>query len=466
MASSGPQALVRGKTYSLRRRLLLLMTVAVTLIWFATAGVAFKHTTDEADEVFDAQLVQTGGLLLGIVAGADVEYAVRELREHAHRYRMPVFYQLWLREDGRERLLARSANAPTDAIATAAGFSFVLLQDQRWRVYVRDDEKRYRVVVGQRDYLRSKLARELAEHLLVPMAWSLPLLALGIWLVVTRALRPLKGVAATVEGMDVRNLAPLRLVDPCPLEVGPLLTAIDALTERVGWAMEQERRFTADAAHELRTPLAALKVQAQVAGRTSDPAARAHALGQVLAGVERMTHLVQQLLTLARLEPHQSAPTTQRVDLAQTAAVACAELAPRALARDQVLELDAPDPVMVRMEPAWAEILLRNLIDNALRYGRDAGRVEVKVALDGGEALIEVRDDGPGVEPALRGRLLERFYRGLDGDVEGCGLGLSIVGRLVDLAGARLSFSDGLQRPGGAGLAVEIRIPLAPVAQS
>ncbi len=466
MVRPASQALGSAKTYSLRRRLLLLMTGAVTLIWFATAGVAFKHTIDEADEVFDAQLVQTGELLLGIVAGADVEYVVRELQEHEHRYRVPVFYQLWLREDGRERLLARSANAPAEAVADRTGFSSVLLQDQRWRIYVRDDGKHYRVLVGQRDYLRSKLAYELAEHLLVPMAWSLPLLALCIWWVVSRALRPLKGVAETVAGMDARNLAPLRLVDRCPLEIGPLLTAIDTLTERVGQAMEQERRFTADAAHELRTPLAALKVQAQVAGRTADPEARTHALAQVVAGVERMTHLVQQLLTLARLEPSESMPTTQCVDLSQAAAVACAELAPRALAREQVLELDAPDPVTVRMAPAWAEILLRNLVDNALRYGCDAGRVEVKVAIDAGEALIEVRDDGPGVAPELRGRLLERFYRGLDGDVEGCGLGLSIVSRLVELAGARLGFADGLARPGGFGLAVEIRIPLASATQS
>lgn len=449
-----------GRTYSLRRRLLALLTAALALIWLGTAAVAFKHAVDEADEVFDAQLVQTGELLLGIVSGAEMEYAVRELREHGHRYRMPVFYQLWLREDDGEHLLARSPNAPRGPVVTAQGFSFIEHDGLRWRTFLRDDEEHYRVVVGQHDSLRGKLARELAEHLLVPMAWSLPLMALGIWWVVSRALRPLKGVADTVAAMRARQLAPLALDGACPAEIGPLLAAIDTLTARLAAAMEQERRFTADAAHELRTPLAALKVQAQVAARTVDPVARARALGQVGAGVERMTHLVQQLLTLARLEPREGLKVTQQIDLSDAATIVCAELAPQAMARGQTLELVAPQAVMARIEQAWAEILVRNLVDNALRYGPDGGRVEVMVSADAGGALLAVRDDGPGVDPAQRSRLVERFYRGLGSEVEGSGLGLSIVSRLVDLAGAQMSFADGLARgEGGMGLGVEIRFP-------
>lgn len=235
---------------------------------------------------------------------------------------------------------------------------------------------------------------------------------------------------------------------------------LDALVVRLAEALDNERRFTADAAHELRTPLAALRIQAQVASRAVESGARQHALEQVLSGVERMTHLVEQLLTLARLDPDAMLPDGVCVDLAEIARSVCSSLAPQALRRDQGLSLDAPDAMPVLGNHWWLEVLLRNLVDNALRYTPAGG--EVRVVVDAAGRCMSVSDSGPGIDPVLRDKMLTRFARGVEADTEGCGLGLSIVARIAAILGARLHFEQGLARPeGGEGLAVVLTFPPA-----
>lgn len=451
------------QVYSLRRRLVGLLIAVVAVLWSLSAMVAFRTAHGEADELFDAQLVQVAETLLAIVAAGEPGHVAHEMAEHQHDYQLPVAFQAWQREETGEgwRLLVRSAEMPDVPATRGPGFDEHDQQGELWRFYTVDhDHSRYRVIVGQNHGARYRLAGEIALHLLAPILIGLPLIALGIWVVVGRALRPVDAVAAALGGLSPSHLTPVQIKGPVPAEVAPLVSSLDALVQRLGEALDNERRFTADAAHELRTPLAALKVQAQVAHRAADAGVRGHALVQVLSGVDRMTHLVEQLLTLARLDPDAALADGPRVDMVELSRSICSALAPQALRRQQSLSLDAQGMLQVLGNRWWLEVLLRNLVDNALRYTPEGGAVHVTVDVEG--RRLKVADDGPGIEPALRDKMLTRFARGSDEDAEGCGLGLSIVARIVRILGARLSFGPGLVRKdGGEGLAIVVVFPAA-----
>ncbi len=445
--------------YSLRRRLVLLLIAAVGAIWLVSAMAAYRLAHDQADVLFDAQLTQVAETMLAIVAGGEVEEFVDELEEHAGHSEVPIAFEIWSIRRGRTRLLTGSPGARSPFPQVIDGFSERDYAGASWRFHaVQDREGEYRVVVGQAHAAREHLARRIGLNLLLPAALALPLMAFAVWWGVGRAMRPLEAVARQVGALDPQRLTPVEQGEPLPREVAPLRDALNALIERVARAFDNERRFTADAAHELRTPLAALRVQAQVAQRSAVTADRQHALDQVIAGVDRMTHLVDQLLTLARVDPGNAHVVAGPVDPAPVAARVCAELAPAAARRGQQLEVDDRGACLVSIQPAWLEVALRNLVDNALRYAGDGAQVRVSIRPEGGACVIAVEDDGPGIAPGLRPALLQRFARGEDVDAQGCGLGLSIVARIATLSAARFELDDGLPRAdGGHGLAVRLR---------
>ncbi|QID18460.1 two-component sensor histidine kinase [Nitrogeniibacter mangrovi] len=447
------------RIYSLRQRLVLILVVVVGILWAGAAWLAFRTAHHEADEMFDAQLVQVAETLLALVSVGESEEVAHDMEAHAMRYELPLRYQVWIRENGGERLVLRSPSAPTDPMITHAGFVERRVDHAMWRFLgVTDHDGDLFVVVGQDHAARDNVATEMALHLLMPMGIGLPLMALAVWWVVGRAMRPLDRTAQAVAAMSPETLAPVAGLQHTPREILPLIEAIDRLTGRVEAALENERRFTSDAAHELRTPLAALKVQAQVAARTADPQARERALGQVLAAVDRMGHLVEQLLTLARLEPGAAEQGFGAVDLAAVAETVCARMVPQADARQQTLDLDAV-PAWVSGNAVWLEVLARNLVDNALRYTPHGGRVTVHVGREGQQICLRVADSGPGLSADESERLRGRFSRGEVQDVEGVGLGLSIIERVAQLHGGTLAFGPGLARDDGHGLAVTVCLP-------
>ncbi len=450
-------------SYSLRRRLVWLLTSAVAAIWLLSALVVYQRAHHEADELLDSQLTQVGDTLLAIVAGGEVEHFVKELHEHARRYPVPLAFEIWHTEDGgvARRLVTSPGHAGFDMPLTT-GLSQRQHQGASWRFYaVQDKDAEYHVVVGQAHAARERLAREIGLSLLLPAMLALPLMALAVWWGVGRTLRPVDAVARQVGALDAQALAPLDESTPLPDEIAPLRTALNALIRRVTEAFDNERRFTADAAHELRTPLAALKVQAQVALRAQADDSRQHALGQVIAGVDRMTHLVEQLLTLARVDPARQDIAPRPLDPATLVAEVCAELLPQARLHGQDLRVDAAPGCTIAVAPAWLQIALRNLVDNALRYAGEGARIEVRLAPAGSGCVLGVADDGPGVAPDLRTRLTARFVRG-ETEGEGCGLGLSIAARVAALSHARLELGDGLPRAdGGYGFAASLHFNAA-----
>jgi len=451
--------------YSLRRRLVWLLTSLVAVIWLLSAWVVYQRAHHEADALLDAQLTQVGDTLLAIVAGGEVEHFVEELHERGRAYPVPIAFEVWHAKHGQMQRLVTSTGHGGFESKVVLGFSEHPYQDARWRFYaVQDADAEYQVVVGQAHASRENLAREIGLSLLIPAAFALPLMALAVWGGVGRSLRPVDALARQVGALDAQALAPLGESPTLPGEIAPLRAALNALIRRVTEAFENERRFTADAAHELRTPLAALKVQAQVALRAQTAGSQQHALAQVIAGVDRMTHLVEQLLTLARVDPASQGSAPAPLDPAEIIAAVCADLLPQAQRQAQSLVVDAAPGCRVAVTAAWLRIALRNLVDNALRYAGEGARIEVRLARSGSTGALTVADDGPGVAPALRSQLSARFVRG-EVEAEGCGLGLSIVARIAALSHAQLELGDGLPRAdGGHGLSVTLRFSEAAAA--
>jgi two-component system OmpR family sensor kinase/two-component system sensor histidine kinase QseC len=267
-----------------------------------------------------------------------------------------------------------------------------------------------------------------------------PLLAALIWFSVGASLAPLRRVAAEVKQRDAHALGPLP-DDGAPAEIAPLMQAINALLARLRESFSAQRAFVADAAHELRSPLTALKLQLGLLARAPSEAARAEALQALAEGIERATRLVEQLLTLARSEPGAVEAARERVDLAETARLSIADVVALAAARGVEIALEAPVPVPVWGHAPGLRILVRNLADNAVRYTPGGGQVEIAVTAAPDGAVLLVDDSGPGIPPAERERVFDRFYRRNLGDdaASGSGLGLAIVRAIADQHGARIA---------------------------
>lgn len=434
---------------------LLLMVLAIVMIGGALATfAAWRQARREADELFDAQLAQTAHTLLALVAHSDDDIAGEIGR--GHRYQQNLLFQVWQQDDGERQLLLRSANAPRQALTELAGegFSDGTWQGRRWRYYqVGAGRHDTRVIVGEDIALREELARGVAWQSLLPALVGLPLLALLLHLAIRRGTAPLRRLAAALGERSPERLAPVALAD-VPAELAPVLGALNALLDKLDSALDNERRFTADASHELRTPLAALQAQLQVANLTADPAERCAAIDKGLRGIARMSHLVDQLLTLARLEAGAQPPERETVDIAALVRDVCAEFGQAALSANAALELDAPAAAPLAARPELLAVLVRNLVDNAIRYTTAGDTVRVRVI--GGEQGVDlsVRDAGPGVAPEHLAHLGARFHRFGEAGPDGVGLGLSIVRRIAELHGGTVLFENA--QPG---LRASVRLP-------
>ena len=298
---------------------------------------------------------------------------------------------------------------------------------------------------------RTKLANEIAEQLLMPMLFALPALALLLVIAIGLALTPLRQLARDVSARAPDRLDPLPM-ESLPGEVAPLVSRLNSLFADIVRALENERRFTADAAHELRTPLAALRAQAQVALASVDAGERQRALTQILAGCDRATHLVAQLLTLARLDAGNAGPMPT-LDLREIAEEVLARSAGEAIERNCELSLDEGS-ARVPGDALLLQIMLRNLIDNALRHSGGT-QIGVSIASNGTQAILTVADNGRGIADDERERVQQRFYRSTSTDSPGSGLGLSIVRRIAELHGGNLEI-----RPAESGIGLLARIKL------
>ena len=428
---------------SLQARLLVLLLSLVTLVWLGAAIMTWVDARHELDELLDGHLAQAAALLVvqQIKSDADDQDGVADAPA-LHKYAPKVAFQVF--HEG--QLLMRSSNVGLTPMSPQPnGFSTVRLADNtEWRVFsTHGIESDVQVFVGEQTSSRSAILSAVLSGLLLPLMVALPLLALGGWWVVRLGLAPLRQLSQLLAQRRPQALEPVVLAD-LPSELQAAVQALNALFERIDHMVASERRFTADAAHELRTPIAAIRAQAQVAlGAGADTAQRDHALQVTLAGCDRATRLVEQLLTLARLESNPDARTTtpKTADVTTVARRMAADLAPAALARQQTLELDANTACLVGSDEVLVSVLVRNLIDNALRYSPPGAQILVHVTHESGQIVLHVQDSGPGMSPEEITHLGERFYRVLGNEQPGSGLGWSIVKRIADVCAAQVQVS-------------------------
>ena len=435
---------------SLSRRLLLLTLAAVAVVWIGSSIFAVVRVRHETGEVLDAHLVQAAAMLHARI-GEDVDDSELEHAPELHRYARGLAFQVW--EDGR-KLRVHSASAPDVRLSPRdQGFADVVSGGRAWRVFSSLDRRgKVLVQVAEEARARDGIVGSVGGALLVPMLVGLPVLGALIWLALRSGMAPLIALGRDVAQRDPDNLHALD-AEAAPREVEPLVASLNDLFGRLRKSIDHERRFTADAAHELRTPLAAVRAQAEVALGAGAEAERAHALRQVVAGCDRAARLVDQMLVLARLDPQRALPGAVRFDLAAVARDAVADLAPAGISRSVDVAVDAL-PASVVGDPALVAILVRNLVDNALRHGPAGTTVDVGVRPVAGGAELVVVDRGPGIPHAERASLGERFHRVPGSITGGSGLGLSIVRRIAELHGAALAFGDPAS---GKGLVVHVR---------
>jgi two-component system OmpR family sensor kinase len=429
---------------SIRRRLLVALLGALLVAGIAGTVATFLSARGEVGRMLDEELRQVA---LSLRDHSRLDFARLESRTNDPDLR--VLVQIWDPAFDRPYSSRVAAALPRQK---DEGYSTLEHEGRAWRIYTTFSSKQT-IQVAQPTALRTELAALTAARLLLPVLVILPLLGALGWWIVGRGLAPLAELADSLERRAPTSLEPMPTLE-APEEVQPLVRSLNDLLARLGDAFDTQRRFAADAAHELRTPLTALTLQIQIARRAESPEERAVALDRLEQGVKRATRLVQQLLTMARLDPDAARPTTA-FDLATLAASVIEEKAP--FAEQQRLSLSlAATPVGLCGQEDALRILLANLVDNALRYTPPGGSVEVRVGPEGGRACVEVADSGPGIPEEERERVFDRFYRGRQAPSGGSGLGLAIVRQIVTLHGGSIT----LGRSPSGGLLVSARFPV------
>jgi len=430
---------------TIRKQLLWSLLGAIGGIWLVALVVSYYDAHRELDRLFDAQLAQSAQLLSSQAGHELLELEELE-REDLQRYARHFAVQLWDADGG---LLLRMGAAPAKRFSTAEdGFSDAIVEGEQWRVFSDwDIEHRILVQMAERHDARQRLAAQIALNALLPLVAALPLIGMLIWWIVARGLAPIRRISEEVLRRDPGNLDRLD-IGAAPDEVHPLIERLNALFERIERSIANEKRFTADAAHELRNPVAAIRAQAEASLGATDPDSVRAGLSKISTSATRLSRLVDQLLALARLDATKDRTSLTQVDLVQVAKQTLAELAPGAIEHGATIDFEAPDPVSVTGDAALLGAVIRNLVENASTHGGPGVLISVRIAKVDDTYELIVQDNGPGVAAEHRNNLGRRFLRGETRGAEGSGLGLSLVQRIAELHGATIEYSEGPDRRG------------------
>ncbi len=454
---------------SIRRRTLTLM-IGLMLTGLLILSVFNLHDSNhEIAEVYDAQLAQNARLLQGVMrmplAGkehAELYQAFNKALSEAapkvngHPYESKIAFQVWNLQG---EVLVHTASAPTFTSPPAtAGFSDIVdLHQRQWRAFMlQDSSNNLRIWVGEREDVRSDLVGRIVRHTLWPNILGSLILAAMVWLAIGWGLKPLEDMAATLRARHSGSLEPLHLM-PLPTELEPMQAALNRMLAQIQEVLGREHRFIADAAHEMRTPLAVLRVHAQNLLEAGTEQERRESLQHLISGVDRTSRLVNQLLTMARLEPQAASATSLPcIDLKASIRDSLVQMTPWLLSKGLELEFEAQDGTyLTHVDAAAIDIALNNLLTNAANFSPEQGVVTVTLKQDNDHFELTVEDQGPGIDESKSERLFERFYsRGND---EGAGLGLTIVQAIADRMGGQVT----LENRSGTGLRATLAFPRA-----
>ncbi|MDE1922406.1 MAG: two-component sensor histidine kinase [Gammaproteobacteria bacterium] len=436
---------------SIRGRLVAALLVGFGTLIAAASLAVYAEIDDEVGELFDVQLQQASYAFASLdlpprgraggasAADSPSSHLVVEIRTPDSP--TPVFHS-------RTRVLLPAMAAP--------GWSTISVGGRRWRMYRAEIAGR-QIDVAQPLAVRRAAAEEIAAALVIPLIGALPFAALIVWFGVGGGLAPLQRTARAVRGRSPGDLVPLSR-ERIPAELAPLVDALNDLMERQRHALDAQKEFVADAAHELLTPVTALALQVQLVARAADAPRRAEALAQLDAGLARTIHVARQLLALARQDPQRPAAAAS-VDLADLARASYDLHAPLAEERDIPVALAVAGSAPVVGDAHGLGMLIDNLLDNAIKYTPRGGRIDLRLGSDAGWIVLQIADSGPGVPEAELDRVFDRFYRRAGNEAAGSGLGLAIAREVAERHHAILTLRNG--GPYG-GLVAECRFPRTP----
>jgi two-component system sensor histidine kinase QseC len=442
---------------SIRRLLLVWLTGLLSILLALAAAFSYHAGLQEAGEMFDARLVQSTRVLSGLV-----DEPLGDMAEHpgepivlrgwhgqakgvgealafsdGHAYETKLAFQLW---DHNGELLLRSDSAPLKPFAPLQpGYSDRIIDGAAWRTFTLHSPEGRWFQSAERADIREELAEDIAMGTLLPLVLILPLMALLIWLVVRWATRSLVRVSDQIGQRDPERMSPLEFAN-LPAEVHGLVRAVNGLLQRLESALARERRFIADAAHELRTPISALKVHAANVQQAKDEDERRESHRHLEASVGRVEKLVAQLLALSRAEQGLQARPPALLDLDTLVSIEVEDIRPLARAKGQSLSVSLAG-VQVRGDEFALALMVRSLLENAVRYTPDGGCIAVSTQQMSSAVMVCVQDSGPGIAKEARERVFLRFHRELGSGVEGSGLGLSIASEVVNAHGGKIELS-------------------------
>ena len=430
---------------SIRDRLLWTFAIVVLLTGIAATYMTFISARGQVDSLLDMQLKQVAISLESHVA------AEQRIQRQVERNEEQFVVQWIDRETQRVHVSHKITPFP---YSEQTGFSTIRHDGETWRLYTLVADRTI-IVSAQPTDIRVGLAFSSALHILQPLVLLLPFLAIAVWLVVGQGLSSLNRTAKFVAQRSPTSLAPIP-TQGLPQEALGLVNALNGLLTRLQESLESQRRFASDAAHELRTPLTALKLQIQLAERAKTPEAQHKAFSRLHEGIERATRLVQQLLTIARLDPDATQKPFVAVALEKVLQSTHDELSVVAEQKAITITTDLQATTVNGMEDAL-KLLVTNLTDNAIRYTPEGGKIRLRVTQVNNRAVIEISDNGPGIAAEERDRIFDRFYRALGTKTQGHGLGLAIVKRIVELHQGEIRVEDGLE---DRGTTMRIELPL------
>ncbi len=435
---------------SIRRRLLIWSLPALLVTGLLASIATYFEAQDEIDELSDQHLRQMALTLLRQKpqSGSAFQITPTDTEEESH-----LATQIW---DKNGTLIYSGMSGSPMPLYPAQGFNTTNWHNQQWRIYAIRNNK-LTVQVAQPMHARQEITTEISLQMLTPIAVLIPVLAVVIWVAIGQGLLPLRRLTSELGRRNAHSLQPLP-VDSLPLEIQPLVTALNELLRRLDEALTHQRQFIADAAHELRTPLTAVNLQAQIVERAQNSAESAAALHTLKLGIARAIHLVQQLLTMARLEPEAVQRSFVELDLETLAKQVLIDYAPLAHAKNIDCGVAHSEPASIMGDADNLRILLGNLIDNAIHHTPVGGRIDVSIHTDHQQVLLEVQDNGCGIPAEERTRVFDRFYRRMGNNTPGSGLGLAIVKSIAEHHCAEIMLDEGI---GHTGLKVTLKFPLS-----
>lgn len=441
---------------SLRTRLFLILILSTGLIWVSAMVWINSSTRAQVQTVLDARLEESANMLGSLIREGGLTFTepfvpkVTSLGSDG--LNRQLYCQVW---SLRGELVGASAGAPDDKLAQAPGLATSIIDGEQWRVFTAvHPELGLRIMVGDRMTVRDSLVSDVMRGFVWPALVVIPALTLLIWMVLGRGLSPLANLESALRARGPDDLSPLPAARD-PREIRPIRRALNQMFEKLDHVRRTERDFTAFAAHELKTPLAGMRMQAQIARRAPDEASRNRALEAIETSVDRSDRMVRQLLDLTAIDYEAADPDPLAPSALLDEAAANVDLQAQA-AKVTVLTVTDSLP-MIHIPRVLIQSALRNLVENAIQHSPSGGTVALSARHEGDWIVFSVRDEGLGIDPAHRDRVTERFWRGPGTMSHGSGLGLSIVAAAVQRMSGRLTFGSG-----HGGQDVQIRVPLSP----